>query len=174
MSSRHRAGARAFHWLTVMLVLTAYVLSKSDPDSLYSAAADGLRRIHELLGLLVFVVAILMLLWRLVDGTSAKQPMQRWMTAAAMLVRLALYSLLVAIPATAVLGTWLEGLPITIPGCDIAPRIAEAHRLGQMTMALHVTLGNIILWIAAAHAAAALFHHFYLRDDVLQSMVSGG
>ena len=36
-----------------MLVLAAYVLSKGDRDSLYSAAADGLRRIHETLGVLV-------------------------------------------------------------------------------------------------------------------------
>lgn len=33
-----------------MLVLAAYVLSKGDRYSLYSAAADGLRRSHETLG----------------------------------------------------------------------------------------------------------------------------
>src|SRR3546814_14068585 len=57
-SSRYGAGARAFHWLTVMLVLAAYALSKGDRYSLYSAAADGLRRIHEALGMLVFIVEI--------------------------------------------------------------------------------------------------------------------
>src|SRR5215475_9267922 len=104
-----------------MLVLAAYVLSKSDRYSLYSAAADGLRRIHETLGVLVFVVVVLRLLWRLVDSTPAKQPMQRWMAAAAKLVQFTLYALLMAIPATAVLGTWLEGIPVTLPGFDIAP-----------------------------------------------------
>jgi cytochrome b561 len=120
-SSRYGAGAQAFHWLTVMLVLAAYVLSKGDRDSLYSAAADGLRRIHETLGVLVFIVVVLRLLWRLIDSTPAKQPMPRWMAAAAKLVQFALYALLIAIPATAVLGTWLEGIPVTLPGFDIAP-----------------------------------------------------
>jgi cytochrome b561 len=173
-SSRYSAGAQAFHWLTVILVLAAYVLSKCDNDSLYTAAADGLRRIHEALGVLVFIVVVLRLLWRLVDSPPAKQPTQRWMAAAAQLVHFALYVLLITIPATAVLGTWLEGIPLTLPGFDIAPHIARAHRLGQLIMEIHTILGNIILWIAGVHAAAALFHHFYLRDGVFQSMAPGG
>jgi cytochrome b561 len=157
-----------------MLVLAAYVLTKCDRDSLYSAAADGLRRIHETLGVLVFIVVVLRLLWRLVESPPAKQPMPRWMAAAAKLVHFALYALLIAIPATAVLGTWLEGIPVTLPGFDIAPQIAKAHELGQLIMEIHTFLGNVILWIAGLHAAAALFHHFYLRDEVFQSMAPGG
>jgi cytochrome b561 len=96
------------------------------------------------------------------------------MAAAAMLVHFALYALLISIPATAIIGTWLEGIPITLPGFDIAPQIAKAHGLGQLIMDIHTTLGNAILWVAGVHAAAALFHHFYLRDEVFQSMAPGG
>lgn len=156
-----------------MLVLAAYVLSEGDGYSLYSAAADGLRRIHETLGVLVFIVVVLRLLWRLIDSMPAKQRMPRWMTAAAKLVHFVLYALLIAIPATAVLGTWLEGIPVTLPGFDIAPQITKAHGLGQLIMEIHTALGNAIIWVAGVHAAAALFHHFYLRDEVFQSMVPG-
>ena len=173
-SSRYGAGAQAFHWLTVVLVLAAYALSKGDRYSLYSAAADGLRRIHETLGVLVFIVVVLRLLWGLIDSTPAKLPMPRSMAAAAKLVRFALYALLVAIPATAVLGTWLEGLPVTLQGFDIAPQIAQARGLGQLIIEIHTTLGDAILWVAGVHAAAALFHRFYLRDEVFQSMAPGG
>ncbi|MBR0823167.1 cytochrome b [Bradyrhizobium liaoningense] len=172
-SSRYGAGAQAFHWLTVLLVLAAYVLSRGDGYSLYSAAADGLRRIHEMLGVLVFIVVVLRLLWRLIDRPPAKQPVSRWMTVAAKLVQFTLYALLIAIPATAVLGTWLEGIPVTLPGCDIAPQIAKAHGLGQLIMKIHAILGNAILWVSGVHAAAALFHHFYLRDEVFRSMAPG-
>jgi cytochrome b561 len=173
-SSRYGIGAQLFHWLTVVLVLAAYVLSKGDRYSLYSAAADGIRRIHETLGMLVFIVVVLRLLWRLIDGTPATEPMPRWMAAAANLVQFALYALLVAVPVTAVLGTWLEGLPVTFQGFDIAPQIAQARGLGQLIIVAHTTLGNVILWVAGVHAAAALFHHFYLRDGVFKSMASGG
>jgi cytochrome b561 len=173
-SSRYGAGAQFLHWLTFMLVLAAYVLSKGDRYSLYSAAADGLRRIHETLGVLVFIAVVLRLLWRLIDGTPAKRPMPRWMDAAGKLVQFALYALLIAIPATAVLGTWLVGLPITLLGFDIAPQMPQAHRMGQLIIQIHTTLGAAILWVAGAHAAAALFHHFYLRDGVFRSMAPGG
>ena len=173
-SSRYGVGAQVFHWLTVVLVLAAYVLSKGDRYSLYSAEADGIRRIHETLGMLVFIVVVLRLLWRLVDRTPATEPMPGWMAAAANLVRFALYALLIAIPATAVLGTWFEGIPVTLPGFDIAPQIAKAHGLGQLIMEIHTSLGNAILWVAGVHAAAALFHHFYLRDGVFKSMVPSG
>lgn len=172
-SSRYGAGAKAFHWLTVMLVLAAYVLSKCNRYSLYSADADGLRRIHETLGLLVFIVVVLRLLWRLIDGRPATPQASRWMARAAKLVHFALYALLITIPATAVLGTWLEGLPVTLPGFDIAPQIAQAHGLGQLLTKIHTALGNAILWVAGAHSAAAIFHRFYLRDDVFQSMAPG-
>jgi cytochrome b561 len=157
-----------------MLVLAAYALSKSDRYSLYSAEADGLRRIHETLGVLVFLVVVLRLLWRLIDGAPAKHRMSRWMAAAAKLVQLALYGLLVGIPATAVLGTWLEGIPVTLVGFDFAVDIARARELGQRIMELHAVLGDAILWVAGIHAAAALFHHFYFRDRVLRSMIPGG
>ena len=156
-----------------MLVLAAYAVSKGDGYSLYSAAADGLRRIHETLGVLVFIVVVLRLVWGLIDDTPAKRPMPRWMAAAAKFVQFALYALLISIPATAVLGTWLEGIPVTLLGFDIAPQIAQAHGLGQLIMEIHTTLGTAILWAAGAHAAAALFHHFYLRDEIFQSMIRG-
>lgn len=172
-SSRYGTGAQVFHWLTVVLVLTTYVLSKGDHYSLYSAAADGLRRIHETLGVLVFIVVALRLLWGLINDTTTKRTMPRWMAATAKLVQFALYALLISIPATAVLGTWLEGIPLTLLGFDIAPQIAQMQGLGQLIMKIHTTLANTILWVAGAHAAAALFHHFYLRDGVFQSMIPG-
>ncbi|RXH24247.1 cytochrome B561 [Bradyrhizobium nanningense] len=172
-SSRYGAGAQTLHWLTVVLVIAAYVMSRGDGYSLYSAAADGPRRIHETFGVLVFVVVVLRLLWRLIDSVPAKQRIPRWMAAAAKLVQFALYALLIAIPATAILGTWLEGIPVTLPGFDIAPRIAKAHGLGQLIMEIHAILGDTILWVAGVHAAAALFHYFCLRDGVFQSMAPG-
>lgn len=165
---------QSFHWLTAILILASYALSKGDRYSLYSAEADGIRRIHETLGVLVVIVVVLRLLWGLIDDTPDKQQKRRWMTETAKFVHLVLYALLISIPATAIVGTWLEGIPITLIGFDICPQIEEAHSLGQLIMKIHIILGEAILWIAGAHAAAALFHHFYLRDEVFKSMIPGG
>ena len=83
--------------------------------------------------------------------------------------------LLVAVPATAILGAWFSGHPVTFLGIGaIGPLTGEAHDLGLSLAELHETLGNVILYVAGVHAAAALFHHFFLRDRVLRSMLPGG
>src|SRR3546814_17867788 len=84
---------------------------------------------------------------------------------------LAIYALLISIPATAVLGTWLEGIPLTFIGLDVIPRIEQMQSLGQPVMALHVTLVEAMLCIAGVHAGAALFHHFCLHYDHLPSLL---
>lgn len=148
-------------------------MSKSDSYSLYAAEADRVRRIHETLGILVFIVVVSRILWGLFDDAPPKRPMARWMLAGLRFVHLTQYALLILIPATAVIGTWLVGIPITLLVFDIPPQISQMRELGQLTMALHAKLGSAILWISAAHAVAALFHHFYLCDDVLRSMLPG-
>lgn len=52
-------------------------------------------------------------------------------------------------------------LPITIaPDADLAHRIEGIHE----------TAGNVLMWLAIAHAAAALYHHVVQRDDTLLRM----
>lgn len=165
--------ARTLHWLTVTLVIMAFLLSKGDPYSLYSGGADGIRRMHETLGILVLIVILLQLFWRATDTLPTEQPVSRWIAVSAKLVRFGLYAHLIAIPLTAVLGTWLMGLPLTLLGIDIAPQITEAHRLGQLMIKVHTTLGETIMWLSGGHATAALYHHLYLRDNVLRSMTWG-
>jgi cytochrome b561 len=89
-------------------------------------------------------------------------------------VHWALYALLVAIPATAIVGAYLEGHPVTLLGIGaLGPIGPLSHTLGQTISDLHRSLGSFIVWIAGAHAAAALFHHFVMRDRVLVSMLPG-
>lgn len=164
--------AQSFHWLTAALVLAAYLLSQGGPESrVYSAAMEGARRVHETLGLLVFAIVLLRLLWRLANPAPVSQGGPAWMALSSRLVHWLLYGLLVAIPLTAIAGTWLEGHAVTPLGFDIAPWVGENRGLGQRVIDVHTTLGNVILWLAGLHAAAALFHHYYLRDGVLTSML---
>ena len=100
--------------------------------------------------------------------------MPRWMYIASRTVQVALYVLLFALPVSAVTGAWLEGHPLTLlGGAHVAPLLAKSHDLGSRIATVHTWLGDAIMWIAGLHAAAALFHHFVLRDRVLRSMLPG-
>ena len=85
-----------------------------------------------------------------------------------------IYVLLLAIPLTAISGAWLEGHPLTLLGkVRVGPLVMEAHDVGATITSIHAWLGDAILWVAGVHAAAALYHHFVLRDGVLRSMLPG-
>lgn len=169
----HGAVTRAFHWLTVILVGAAYLVSAGGPElRIYSASMDATRQTHETLGILVFAVTLLRILWRSVDRRPEEPPMPAWMRLSSKAVHLALYGLLVAIPAAGVLGAWLEGHPLTLlTGTAFGPLLPLEHDLGHAVTEIHTVLGNVIVWLAALHALAALFHHFVLRDGVLVSML---
>jgi cytochrome b561 len=53
----------------------------------------------------------------------------------------------------------------------VGPLLAESHALGSRIAEVHTWLGDAILWLAGAHAAAGLYHHYFLKDDVLRSML---
>jgi cytochrome b561 len=170
---RYGVVAQSFHWLTVVLIACAYLLSPGGTEMrVYSPTGVFDRTLHESLGILIFGLVLLRLIWRFFDQAQGALPMARWMGFAARLVHVALYALMIAVPTTAILGAWYEGHPITILGLgDIAPIMTKSHALGAIIADLHTTLGNLIIWIAGLHAAAALFHHFYLKDSILSSML---
>jgi cytochrome b561 len=174
-SNRNRYGtaAQAFHWVTVILVIAAYMLSPGgSEEQVYSAARDFSRRIHETLGITVGVLTLLRLGWRTLDPTPDDPPMPALMRYAAKVVHVALYVLLLALPLSAILGAWLEGHPLTLLLLgDVTPPLPLAHNAGQLIATWHTYLGEAILWVAGLHAAAGLFHHFFLRDRVLRSML---
>ena len=56
----------------------------------------------------------------------------------------------------------------------IGPYLAESRHLGHQIMEVHQLLANAIVVVAGLHAAAALFHHFFVKDGVLRAMLPGG
>jgi len=49
--------------------------------------------------------------------------------------------------------------------------VATSHELGTRIAEIHTWLGDVVLWVAGLHAAAALYHHVLLLDGVLASML---
>jgi cytochrome b561 len=171
--ARYRPVAQTFHWVTAILVLVAFIYGPGGSEErVYSAARDFDRQLHETLGMCVFVLVVMRVLWRVVDTQPDPPQVPRWMGIAAKAVHWALYLLLFALPVTAITGAWLEGHPLTLlAGVEIPPLLGLSHDVGAKIATLHAWLGDAILWLAGFHALAALYHHFVLRDGVLASML---
>ncbi len=170
--ARYGPVAQAFHWITAIVVLVAFIYGPGGNETrVYSAAKDLDRQLHETLGLAVFVLVFLRLAWRLTHP-APRIEIGRWLDFAGKLGHGLLYALLFILPVTAIAGAWLENHPLTLlGGIRIGPWLAESHDLGKQIAWLHTWLGDAIMWLAGLHAVAALGHHFVLRDPVLVAML---
>lgn len=173
-SIRHYSTVtQALHWLTAILVLIAFIYGPGGSEArVYAPARDFERQLHETLGICVLALVLLRLMWRIYDKRPAPAPGAPWMKFTATLVKRALYCLLFLVPLSAITGAWLDGHALTLLfGIQIQPPVAAYHATGELIAEIHTVLGDAILWVAGLHAAAGLYHHFALKDDVLRSML---
>ncbi len=178
---RYDAVSRVFHWLTAVAVVIAFILGPGGFGRLMRNGVDPATRLdivwHESLGLLVFGLTAVRLLWLLVRPAAPLFAMSAWKHLAGRLAHLALWALLLALPITALLALGSEGHPLTLLGgvrVDQMPWIANSPLAGLADWGdVHEFLGDAIIWLAGLHAVAALYHHFMLKDGVLRSMLPG-
>lgn len=172
-TTKYSPVAQAFHWITAILVLVAFIYGPGGPENrVYSVERDFERSLHETLGIAVFGISLLRILWKFVDSSPQPVALARWMHIASKATQGFLYLLLFAVPLTAIFGAWLEGHSVVLlTGQSFAPQVTQSHALGAQIAELHGWLGDAVLWLAGAHAAAAIYHQFILKDAVLGTML---
>lgn len=178
-TSQYDFLSRAFHWVTAIVVTIAFVLGPGGFGRLMREGIDPATRSdivwHESLGILVMVLTVFRLLWVALRPAAPQVPMASWMQLTGKLVHLALWALLLALPATAFLALGSEAHPLTLLGgvrVDQMPVIANSSVAKLANWGdVHQFLGDAIMWLAGLHAAAAIYHHFILKDGVLSAML---
>lgn len=164
---------RLFHWLTALLLIGSFTLGLSMVDLELSPTKFRLYAWHKWIGVTVFLVTFLRVLWRL--GNPVPSPpdrMPRWQHQLAGLSHAALYGLLVAMPITGWLMSSALDLTVVYFGVvELPDLVAPDRALGESLKRVHVGLSRIFLAVIAVHVLAALYHHFYLKDDVLRRML---
>ncbi|MEI9986240.1 MAG: cytochrome b [Aliidongia sp.] len=165
----------ALHWLTAVLVIVLFALAEIWG---YLPRGTPLRRgfqaLHISLGILLALVFVARLAWRLTQGRSLPAATTGLQNLAATAANWALYLLLAAQIGLGFLFRWAQGEPFlffglfSIPSPMTADR-PTAHSFGE----LHNTIAWVIIVLAGCHAAAALLHHYVLRDGLLRRMLPG-
>ena len=160
------------HWTTVLIVLTLLGSALLYGQVEERSWAAPLLQVHRSLGVVIWTLTLFRLLWRLTGARFPAFPAS--MTAphrlVARLSEYALYALLLIQPATGLAQTILRGRPFELFAWSIPPLVARDVALVQVFHAAHEIGAWCLFALAGLHAAAALVHHFILRDDVLQAM----
>ena len=164
--------ARAFHW--GMLLLFAAII----PLGLYMTTLPPnvqklrLYALHKSIGLSLLGLAALRLAWRSTDRRPAVPPMPAWQSRAATAAHVALYLLMFAVPLTGWLFNSAAGFPLRwFNFVNLPALVASNPSLKPIAREMHEVGVWILVILVAAHAAAALKHHFIDRDRTLTLML---
>ena len=171
-TARYGSLSIGLHWL--MLVLLATVYACIELRGIFPRGSDARQMMqtwHFMLGLSVFVLAALRLFVNLLSATPAALPATRWQAFAARAAHLALYALMLGMPLVGWLLLSASGKPIPFFGLDLPALISESRAARRLIKDVHETGGTVFYLLIGLHAAAALYHHYVVRDNTLRRML---
>ena len=163
--------AKTFHWiiaaLMALMFITIWIREETERDSPERAFWTDA---HTSLGILIFVLTIARLATRL----PAPPPLERSELAnkAAKAIHGLLYLVTVLVPVSGFLRMTAKDRVTNFFGIGIPSPTGDAPSVYAVGKALHSEpMEYIVLALIAAHVAAALWHHFIMRDATLRRMM---
>jgi len=173
-AARYSLLVRVLHWGTLLLLIAVYATAELRGFAPDRPARTVVMQWHMAMGLLIFLLVLPRIGARLSRPTPPiLPPPGRLVLLAARATHLLLYAFLIVQPLlgfiTAQSGERVVVIPLT--GFTLPDLIANNHDLHEWTEEIHVALGKIFYAVIGLHAAAALAHHFYFRDNTLRRML---
>ncbi|MEO8159289.1 MAG: cytochrome b [Betaproteobacteria bacterium] len=171
----HRYGSLsiALHWLMLLLLVAVYAcieLRELFPKG--SDTREALKAWHFMLGLSVFALAWLRLAVHLSGPAPGIVPEpSRWMKRSGTLMHVALYALMIGLPLLGWLLLSASGKPVPFFGLELPALVGKNKELADLFKEIHETGATVGYILVGLHAAAALFHHYVVRDDTLRRML---
>ena len=163
--------AIALHWMTALLVVANFLLAQTG-DWFAKPVRGVMEDTHMSFGVLLTAVVATRLAWRLIPGHQMSSLEAGWVRLSSKATHYVLYLLLVAEAALGFTFRWGAGRPMEFFGLGIPPLIGQLSRpLRHQLREFHEWIGWAIIIIAMIHAAAALYHHYELKDRVLLRML---
>jgi cytochrome b561 len=157
------------HWATATLVVLLWLIAHWIDDFPRGTPRITARSVHILLGVTLLAVVLARMVWRLRWGQRLPLANPAPAGYLARIVHFALYGLLLAVLLLGLANVWVRG--DSIFGLLTVPKFSPDQGLRHRVEDLHETAANIVLIVAGLHGLAALGHHYFMRDGVLQRML---
>ncbi len=189
---RYGTVSQVLHWTIAALVIVQLVMGKAGLiDAEHSSTAAFMW--HGSLGLIVLALALVRILWILVNRPPAfPATLSRLGRISARTVHVSLYALLIALPMSGWWAASAEGATVnffnmaTVPGWRVTAAspsrsetqfqtLAEPEQQGaaqdDAAQEIHELLGDALLVLVILHVLAALKHQFVDHDQLIERML---
>lgn len=163
--------AIALHWATAFLVIANFTLAQT--WDWFAKPVKGLMEdTHMSFGVLLAAAVIARLVWRWLPGHQLSSLEAGWVRLVSKATHYLLYGLLVIEAGLGFAFRWGAGRPMEFFGLGIPPLTGAIDKaLRHDLREIHEKIGWAIIILALIHALAALYHHYALKDRVLERML---
>ena len=172
-TDRYNNVSQALHWITAILVLAilpiAWVMTTMARDN---PMVGTLFTIHKSLGVTIFVVVALRVLWRGIRPAPALPwTLESWEVWLARINHVLLYLVLIAMPVSGYITSAASNHPVRYFGLFTLPMLPENKPLAENAGEFHETLAWVVYFLVATHVLATAYHLIVKRDGILNRML---
>ena len=174
-STTYDPVAKTLHWLMFALLLAQFIIAFIMPEIKRGVVPETYIKLHLSFGILILLVIVLRLLWRLNHGVpAADENLPARQQKAARAMHWLFYFLLLVLPIMGWAAASARDWQITPFGTLTLPYLLPAGtKIGHLIGDVHAVLSWTLLGLIGLHIVLALYHHFIVRDHVLQRMLPG-
>lgn len=173
---RYSSVAIILHWVMALLIFVTWSIAIAVADMALSPLRITGISWHKWLGVTIFLLVALRLLWRAIHSAPALNlAMPAWQERAMKLTHLALYLLMLLIPIVGWLMSSAKGYTVNYFGLFELPDLIDKDKaLGHQLKEIHEFLAIGLMALVGLHILAALKHQFVDKDGLLSRMTFGG
>jgi len=173
---RYTAIAIILHWVMALLIFAAWSIAIAVSDLPLSPARITGLSWHKWLGVTIFFLVILRLLWRMTHSAPAlKLAMPLWQERAMQFTHAALYLLMLAIPVVGWLMSSAKGYTVNYFGLFELPDLVDKDKaFGNQLKEVHELMANGLMALVGLHILAVLKHQFIDKDGLIGRMTFVG
>jgi len=176
-SARYSGPAIALHWLIALLMCCGFGLGLYMVELRFSPQKLTFYSYHKWIGVTVFTLAVLRLLWRFLHRPPPlPASVPPWQQAISGAIHVLLYVLMLGIPLSGWIYSSAAGVP-TVPfgisALQLPDLVARDRDLATSLKFVHLALNYTLAGLVLLHVAAALKHQFVDRDGLVWRMLPG-
>lgn len=168
--------AKLFHWgmfliIAGILILGLYMgdLPKDTPEQM--SYKYSLYDYHKSFGVLILLLVIARLGWRMKNPVpEMPDSMSKIEGLSAHAMHILLYVIMFAQPLSGWMMSNSAGIPVKFFGLEMPTLIDKDKAMSDFFHEAHEVVATLLMVAIAIHVAAALFHHFIRKDDVMERM----
>ncbi len=156
------------HWLIFLLIIVAFFLGHELEESKDAAQKLSLYPVHFIIGNLVLLLTLLRIYFRKIDGEPAPANENPLLNKLASLTHVVLNLTLIALAVSGVVTVASSGLLAALQGNNPAliPDFGQVAAMG-----FHKLFIGVLVLLAVFHAAAAMYHQFIVKDNLMQRIM---